>query len=299
MRCSNICLGLLLALTVGLSHATHYTRDESSDGTNTEYNLASTLSGHITTNRHNAREHLDLTQQPSQQAVDIDDESAAHERGGAAGHHVRVSQPPTLGYPAGSAAVPRLYPSLPVSGAQPTQFGGVSPALPSGVDASSLYPSKTLVQQPVLGVYPSFPSNTPAQQPGVAGASFYPSFPGNNPLQQPGVGAAGVYPANIPLQQPYIPGYPAGYPGQYLPQYPAYPAYAPPPPISYQNQQHYGPQGDIRGRERTDHSFRMNTEYKENGVHKGPFGVLNNHSNQGYGSGFGGGYNGVYNRPGY
>lgn len=146
------------------------------------------------------------------------------------------------------------------------------------------------------------------------------------PPQQPvGAGAPGYFPGTGAY-----PGYP--YPGVYLPQYPAYPqpaqfpaygvlpgAVAQPgvpgvagapgvagvpgaagqaPATSGMNYHRY-PAHNPADPSHWDHHFSMNTEYKEDGVHKGPFGVLNNHNAFGYGSGYGGGYNGAFNSPAY
>jgi len=70
------------------------------------------------------------------------------------------------------------------------------------------------------------------------------------------------------------------------------------PATSIQNFHRY-PDHNAADRNHWDHHFSMNTEYKEDGVHKGPFGVLNNHNAFGYGSGYGGGYNGAFNSPAY
>jgi len=263
---------LLLTLTISLTQGSHFSRDESREDYKTEFNLASTLTGGISSNRHHERAHLnsqlypEITQLPVQQpsagytSNDID-EPSAHESGGSGigtlDVHVgpagnRVVPPESRVNPPGNRVVPGIYPTLPVGG----------------------------------------PFRYPAPAPG------YPQVALTIP--------------NPPIQNPY-PGY--GYPGQYLPQYPAYPQAVPfpvypgypgpqpgypgnLPPLSYQNQQHFAPSQPGQ-RDHFDHSFTMNTEYKEDGVHKGPFDVLNNHNRQGYGSGFGGGYNGAFNRPGY
>lgn len=274
-------LALLLVVIVGVIEASQFSRDESSEDSKTEFNLASTLTGGISSNRHHARAHLDsqlgpqqIGQQPFRQpsagfgSVDIDAPSAHESGGSGVGTLPHVS-------PSGNriGATPSLYPALPIEGQpQPPVGHAIAPSAPQAPYSNS-------------AIYPS----------------FGPNYPNGGQL----------------------PGYPAGhpgftYPGQYLPQYPptypAYPTYSaygpvhpavapigqpPPPPTSYQNQQQFAPNQTPRQRDHWNRSFTMNTEYKEDGVHKGPFEVLNNHNRPGYGSGFGGGYNGAFNRPGY
>ncbi|XP_034112970.1 calcium-binding protein P [Drosophila albomicans] len=268
MHCKFIYL-LLSLMVIGLTQgSSQYSRDESSEDNKTQFNLASTFSGDINSNRHHARAHLnsqlypDVAQQPYQQpsvgyiSTDIDQPSA-HENGGNGLGTLGVVQP------------------NPVSNLPTPVVGGTRP------------------QQPVASIYPALPvPGYPAQ-----------GVPGYAALPQPPVSG---YPGAFGQPQAVYPGY--GYPGVYLPQYPAYPGYPGQQgwpgnipvvthpqgaPTSYQNQQQYQPQDHY------DRSFKMNTEYKEDGVHTGPFEVLNNHNRQGYGSGYGGGYNGAYNRPGY
>jgi len=124
-------------------------------------------------------------------------------------------------------------------------------------------------QFPAYGVVPGA-----VAQPGVPGVGGVPGVPGVQ-------GVAGV---------PGVPGVQgiAGVPG----------GAASGPAISSQNFHRY-PDHNAADRNHWDHHFSMNTEYKEDGVHKGPFGVLNNHNAFGYGSGYGGGYNGAFNSPAY
>lgn len=319
MRWSIVYVELLLALTAGLTHASQYSRDESNEDSNTQFNLASTFKGGITSNRHHERARLnsqlypDLRQQQSD-SLDIDAPSA-HESGGSGvgifdarpgpyGIAVGIPQQQPVGYP--------NYPALPTAG-QPQ---------------SGLYPvpqsSPAICGRLTPGAAPNSVPNG-CQQPIPGQAQLPASFPhgyshNTNPQATAHTGSnpPGVYPsfgAHQPGYQPVQPGYP--YPGQYLPQYPSYPPTAPfphysgvpgnvpvvthpgAPPISYQNQHNYGPHASPGQRDRWGHSFKMKTEYTEDGVHKGPFDVLNNHGSQGYGSGFGGGYNGPFSRPGY
>ncbi|KAH8381598.1 hypothetical protein KR093_008954 [Drosophila rubida] len=269
---------LLSLMVIGLtrgSSSSHYSRDESSEDAKTQFNLASTFSGDINSSRHHARAHLnsqlypETAQYPIPQTsvghipADID-QPAAHENGGSGLNTLGVAQlNPASNY---VPQVASIYPQLP--GAPPT---ATAPSYP---------PQPPIQGQPAVG-YPGVIQGQPA-------------------VGYPGV----IYPGAPP---PPYPGF--GYPGVYLPQYPTYPGYVNYPgaqglpgnipivthpqgaPTSYQNQQQYPPQ--------YDRSFSMKTQYKEDGVHKGPFEVLNNHSREGYGSGFGGGYNGVFNRPGY
>ncbi|XP_017874215.1 PREDICTED: uncharacterized protein LOC108621428 [Drosophila arizonae] len=266
MRCCVAFVWLLLALTAVLTHASHYSRNESNEDSKTEFNLASTFKGGITSSRHHERANLnsqlypDLRQQSSG-SVDID-EPSAHENGGS-GIDLRAG-------PYGTA----------VRNPQPQPNGFSNHPAPVG--------------QPQTAEIPGYAANGNPQV-----------------LPRPGVNPSGVYPSygNPQPVYPVLPAYP--YPGQYLPQYPSYPPYPNygpsvpvithpgAPPISYQNQQNYAPHAAAGQRDRWDRSFRMKTEYTEDGVHKGPFSVLNNHGSQGYGSGFGGGYNGAFNRPGY
>ncbi|XP_034487383.1 calcium-binding protein P [Drosophila innubila] len=285
---------LLLLLTIGVTQGSHFSRDESSEADQTEFNLASTLKGGISSNRHHARAHLnsqlypEITQLPSQQpsagyvSADID-EPSAHESGGSGigtlDVHVgpapgnRVIAPGNRVVAPGNRVVPTdnqngvasIYPALPVGGAP--AYPAPTPGVAFHIPNPNLYPGYPYPGQ-YLPQYPIYPQRAP-----FAG---YPDYTG---------------------PQPGYPGPQPGYPGP-PPSPPNYPH--PMPPLSYQNQQHFAPSQPLPGqREHFDHSFTMNTEYKEDGVHKGPFGLLNNRNGQGYGSGFGGGYNGAYNRPGY
>ncbi|XP_023166373.2 calcium-binding protein P [Drosophila hydei] len=304
MRCCVPFGWLLLALTAVLTHASHYSRDESNEDSKTEFNLATTFKGGISTNRHHERAHLnsqlypDLRQQSSG-SVDID-EPSAHENGGSGFGTVDLRSSP---------------------------YGNPQP------QSNGYYPASPFPRQPQTVGYPTPPSSSPGCTRPVGGSepntvpnvcqpaarqADFPGYPANgNPqvVPLPGGNPPGVYPSygNPQPGYPVQPAYP--YPGQYLPQYPSYPPTAPlypnyapnvpvtthpgAPPTSYQNQQNYAPHAAPGQRDRWDHSFKMKSEYTEDGVHKGPFSVLNNHGSQGYGSGFGGGYNGAFNRPGY
>ncbi|XP_070137766.1 calcium-binding protein P isoform X2 [Drosophila bipectinata] len=274
-----------LFILVVFCEATQLSRDESREDQRTEFNLASTLTGGISSSRHRQGALLNTNVYPPLGLVGAGggytgaagsvgssggiDAAHGHENGGsgvrlARGQPVPAYPPP--GFPGQQAPVP--YPSAPAYPA-----GGASyPGVPGGYPATGVptgYPAMGAPQPPV-----QLPGSAPAQ-PGVA------------------VG--------------YYPGYP--YPGTYLPQYPAYPqpaqlpAYgvAPgaavyPPATSTQNVHRY-PDHNPQDPSHWDHHFSMNTEYKEDGVHKGAFGVLNNHNAFGYGSGYGGGYNGAFNSP--
>lgn len=274
-------LALLVALTLGLADASQYSRDESSEDAKTQFNLASTLTGDISSNRHHARAHLDsqlgpqISQQPYRQpsagygSADIDAPSA-HESGGSGVGTLDVHLSPAGSRIGGPAS---LYPALPIQG-EPQPQPPVGYSIGFSAPPHSPYPT--------AAVYPTVRFTNPGY-----------------PVGNPGV----------------------AYPGQYLPQYPVYPTYPaypgyvpaqpgnvpvvvhapqpPPAPTSYQNHQHFAPNQTPKQRDHWNRSFSMNTEYKEDGVHKGPFHVLNNHNRQGYGSGFGGGYNGAFNAPGY
>ncbi|EDV91052.1 translation initiation factor IF-2 [Drosophila grimshawi] len=309
-------LVLILALTFSIaeaSSASNYARDESNEDTNTEFNLATTFKGGITSNRHHERARLnsqlypDLRQQPaaSYPYGDIDGASG-HESGGS-GVDLR----------SGAYAVP-VPQSVDYAG-QPAQQLPVAPPPPAcGRPATGVYPNSvpTGCQQPSGGQagYPiqQYPPNQNPLAAAHSGGNA-PSYGTHQPAYQP-----------APSSQPPQPGY--AYPGQHLPQYPVYmPGYYPgmgpaaigmagnlpivnypagvapsaPPPVSYQNQYNYAPHPRPGQGDHWNHRYKVQTEYTEDGVHKGPFGVLNNHGTQGYGSGFSSGYNGAYSRPGY
>ncbi|KAL7729755.1 hypothetical protein ACLKA6_014622 [Drosophila palustris] len=299
-----IYIELLLVMAIGLTQGSHFSRDESSEDAQTEFNLASTLKGGISSNRHHARAHLnsqlypEITQLPSQQpsagyaSADID-EASAHERGGSGigTLNVHVGPPGNRVVAPGNQqiGVPSIYPAAPVGyPAPPSGYPTVAFNIPN---PNPYAPPDNRVTSSgnQRGVASTYPAST------VGGSVGYPAPPSGYPTVA----------FNIPNPSPY--------PAQYLPQYTAYPQPAPYPvypgypgqqpglpPQSYQNQQHFAPSQPLpRHRDHFDRSFTMNTEYKEDGVHKGPFEVLNNHKGQGYGSGYGGGYNGAFNRPGY
>ncbi|EDW39163.1 GL13939 [Drosophila persimilis] len=287
-------LTVALILTVG-SQASQFSRDESREEEETNFNLASTLTGGIRSSRHHQRANLnshlypDSVQPGTTYAGPGIDDPHGHEQGGTssrAGDSNLIGIYPPPGYPTTGPPQPPVH--FPTGNAAHQSGGAAAPGS---------YP------QPGVGSFP---------QPGV------PSYP------QPGVGS---------FPQPAAPGaYPAGYPsyaypGVYLPQFPgylqpgAYPGYAPgaPPVIvhpgaappagagatapSYpqKSSRHHSryPTHDAQDPEHWDHRFSMNTEYNEDGVHKGSFDVLNNHNAFGYGSGYGGGYNGAFNSPAF
>ncbi|EDW83239.1 uncharacterized protein Dwil_GK22428 [Drosophila willistoni] len=276
MLWSTVYVALVL---IGCSQGTDFHRDESREEEQTEFNLASTLRGGISSSRHHQRSNLNSQLYPERTqpgvngygvASDID-EPNGHENAGTV-LDVRSGQPA-----AGRVNPPNRPFVYPAAGSPPAGYPS-----PGGVAHPVAYPASGELPQPAA----------------------YPTPSGINAAP---IGHFGGYPA------PYPTGYPGYYyPGAYLPQYPTYqqpaplPAYGPSAPgavvhpatpISYQNQQHYPPH-NVNDRDHWDHRFSMNTEYKEDGVHKGPFGVLNNHNAFGYGSGYGGGYNGHFNSPG-
>ncbi|KAH8310384.1 hypothetical protein KR044_001035 [Drosophila immigrans] len=312
MECGFIYLLLPLLMVIGLtqgSSSSSFSRGESSEDAKTQFNLASTLTGDISSSRHHARAQLnsqlypDTVQQPIPQSsvginsVDIDQPSA-HENGGSGISSLGVVQL----NPAGNHVqqVPSIYPTLPAT----------APGYPAqAVPAYLPIPGQTVPgYQPIPGQtvpgYQPIPGQAVPGYPPTQGQAVpnYQPLPGQAPPGHPGA----IY-TGPPLQA--YPGY--AFQGVYLQQYPAalnyanyggqqgfpgnihVPQQAPGAATSYQNQQQYPP------RDRFDHSFKMSTEYKEDGVHKGPFEVLNNHNRPGYGSGYGGGYNGAFNRPGY
>nr|XP_043067585.1 annexin A7 [Drosophila bipectinata] len=279
-----------LFILVVFCEATQLSRDESREDQRTEFNLASTLTGGISSSRHRQGALLNTNVYPPLGLVGAGggytgaagsvgssggiDAAHGHENGGsgvrlARGQPVPAYPPP--GFPGQQAPVP--YPS--------------APAYPAG---GASYPGDDFNCVP--GGYPA--TGVPTGYPAMGAPQPPVQLPGSAPAQ-PGVAVG------------YYPGYP--YPGTYLPQYPAYPqpaqlpAYgvAPgaavyPPATSTQNVHRY-PDHNPQDPSHWDHHFSMNTEYKEDGVHKGAFGVLNNHNAFGYGSGYGGGYNGAFNSP--
>lgn len=279
-------LALLVTLSLGLTDASQYSRDESSEDAKTEFNLASTLTGGISSNRHHARAHLDsqlgpqISQQPFRQpsadygygSADID-APAAHETGGSGMGTLDGRLNPGGNRIGGPAS---LYPALPIEG-QPQHpvgysIGSSAPQLP--------YPT-AVVYPPIRFTNPKSgqPAGYPVAQPGL-------TYPGQYLPQYPAYPTYPAYPGYIPVQPGNVP----------LVVHPVQPSSA---PTSYQNQQQFTSNQAPKQRDHWNRSFSMNTEYKEDGVHKGPFDVLNNHNRQGYGSGFGGGYNGAFNAPGY
>ncbi|XP_041449576.1 calcium-binding protein P [Drosophila obscura] len=290
-----VALIVALILTVG-SQASQLSRDESREDEETNFNLATTLTGGIRSSRHHQRANLnsnlypDSTQPGAGYGSDDIDEPHGHEQGG---YTPRAGGSNSIGY-AGSQG--------------PAAFPGQE--LPAGTYPPPGYPATGSPQPPV-----NYPSGIPGQLPGV------PAYP------QPGVQAY-PQPGGHAYPQPGVPGY--AYPGVYLPQFPGYPqpgayfGYAPgapggPPVVvhpgaaaqagagdsapynPHKSSRHHSryPSHDARDPEHWDHRFSMNTEYKEDGVHKGPFDVLNNHNAFGYGSGYGGGYNGAFNSPAF
>ncbi|EDW43568.1 GM26638 [Drosophila sechellia] len=185
------------------------------------------------------------------------------------------------GYQSAGGVAPLGYP---VAGAVPAQYPvGVPPQQPVGTGAPGYFPG--------TGAYPGYP------YPGVY-LQQYPAYP--QPAQFP---AYGVVPGAV--AQPGVPGV-AGVPGvQGVAGVPGAPGVAGVPgaagqaPVTSGKNYHRYPAHNPADPSHWDHHFSMNTEYKEDGVHKGPFGVLNNHNAFGYGSGYGGGYNGAFNSPSY
>ncbi|KAH8382361.1 hypothetical protein KR009_003083 [Drosophila setifemur] len=314
-----ITLVALALILIASSEASQFSRDESQEDQRTEFNLASTLTGGITSSRHRQGANLNSQLYPSLSQVAAGyggagsggslDAPHDHEQGGsglrlgstntvvfpgsqlpnpgvtiAGGTQVPAYPPP--GYPAQQAPVP--YPSAPSY----PGGGAASPGFPTGDSAPPGYPIPgALPGYPAIGVPPGYPATGPPQPPV--------QLPGGVPSQ--GAGPPGYFPGNP-------------YPGTYLPQYPGYPQPAQfpaygvvpgaavhpgaAPATSYQNMHRY-PAHNPRDPNHWDHRFSMNTEYKEDGVHKGAFGTLNNHNAFGYGSGYGGGYNGAFNSPAY
>ncbi|XP_030370449.1 basic salivary proline-rich protein 2 [Scaptodrosophila lebanonensis] len=315
MQANVLCLlGLALTLTACCG-GSEYSRDESREEAKTVFNLASTLTGGIESNRHHARASVNsqlypygrpvAQQQPcatcpstTYGAADID-EPHGHERSESANASGLDLRGATASHPVGP---PQQVPQ---------DFGYRADAIPpQGLG----YPAGRPLQQPPPGYGYSEGGNrigAPPQQPplGIGYPAQLP--PGDYESSLP---LAGHYPARAPPQLTN----PQFYPGQYLPQYPQpypplvqYPQYlgygpggvpvttagGAAPPFSYQNHHRY-PSHNPHVRDHWDHEFKMSTEYKEDGVHKGPFDVLNNHGPFGFGSGYGGGYNGAFNRAG-
>ncbi|BFF93013.1 calcium-binding protein P [Drosophila madeirensis] len=307
-----------LLLAVG-SQASQLSRDESREEEETIFNLASTLTGGIRSSRHHQRANLNSNLYPDSTqpgagygSADIDGPHG-HEQGGytprtggsnsigyagpqqPAGYPGQELPPgtyPPPGYPAtGSPQPPVHYP-----GGIPSQRPGVAAYPQPGVPA---YPQPGVPGYPHPGV-PSYPQpGVPAyQQPGVPA---YPSPAAAYPAGYPGYAYPGVYLPQFPgYPQPgAYPGYAPGAPGG--PQVVVHPGAAPPAAAPHESRRHHSryPSHNAQDPEHWDHRFSMNTEYKEDGVHKGPFDVLNNHNAFGFGSGYGGGYNGAFNSPAF
>ncbi|KAH8278907.1 hypothetical protein KR018_010967 [Drosophila ironensis] len=280
-----------LAILLASSQASQFSKDESKEDQRTEFNLASTLTGGISSSRHRQGASLNSLYPALAQVgagggytgsagfTGANDDAHGHEQGGSGARLGPVVFPglqlPNPGVQIVASQLPN--PSVNIGGGQQV------PAYPTPG-----YPEKYL---PNPGVQIAA---TPLPNPGGQQVSAYPlpGFPGQHPPVPYSSEAA--YPA-------YPGGYP--YPGTYLPQYPGYPALFPPygvapgaAAVSSPNVQRY-PAHNPRDPNHWDHHFSMNTEYKEDGVHKGAFGALNNHNAFGYGSGYGGGYNGAFNSP--
>ncbi|KPU79748.1 uncharacterized protein Dana_GF16999, isoform B [Drosophila ananassae] len=292
-----------LFILVASIEATQLSRDESREDQRTEFNLASTLTGGISSSRHRQGALLNTNLYPPLGLVGAGggytgaagsvgssgsiDAAHGHESGGSG---VRLASTNNVVFPGAHSP----NPGVTIAGGQP------APAYPPPGFPGQQVP----VPYPTAPAYPaggaSYPG-VPAVYPASSGPAAYPAMG----APQPPVQLPGSVPAQPGVAPGYYPGYP--YPGTYLPQYPAYPqpaqlpAYgvAPgaavyPPATSTQNVHRY-PDHNPRDPNHWDHHFSMNTEYKEDGVHKGAFGVLNNHNAFGYGSGYGGGYNGAFN----
>ncbi|XP_036673995.3 collectin-12 isoform X2 [Drosophila suzukii] len=292
-------LALILIASI---QGSEFSRDESQEDQRTEFNLASTLTGGISSSRHRQRANLNSPLYPGLTQLGGDygagagatgsiDDAHDHEQGGsgvrvARGHQFPAYPPP--GFPGQQAPVP--YPSAGGSssgGFQSTGAGG-APGYPAAGAVPVQYPTGVPGYFPGSGAYPGYP------YPGVY-LQQYPGYP--QPSQFP---AYGVVPGAV--AQPGVPGVQgvAGVPGvpgvQGVAGVPGVGGSG--PATSSQNFHRY-PDHNAADRNHWDHHFSMNTEYKEDGVHKGPFGVLNNHNAFGYGSGYGGGYNGAFNSPAY
>ncbi|XP_017085533.1 collagen alpha-1(IV) chain isoform X2 [Drosophila eugracilis] len=293
----------LALILIASTEGSQFSRDESQEDQKTEFNLASTLTGGITSSRHRQRADLNSQLYPGLNhgytgATGSIDDAHGHEQGGsgvrvARGHQFPAYPPP--GFPGQQAPVP--YPAAGGSSGGASSGGYQS----TGIGAAPGYPGAGAVPGPYptglpagTGAYPGYP------YPGVY-LQQYPGYP--QPAQFP---AYGVVPGAV--AQPGVIGVPgiqgvagvSGIPGapgvQGVSGIPG--AAANGPATSSQNFHRY-PNHNAADRNHWDHHFSMNTEYKEDGVHKGPFGVLNNHNAFGYGSGYGGGYNGAFNSPAY
>ncbi|XP_016981975.2 collagen alpha-2(IV) chain isoform X1 [Drosophila rhopaloa] len=339
-----------LSLLLVASSQAQFSRDESQEDQRTEFNLASTLTGGISSSRHRQRANLGspLYPAPSQLgagyagATGSIDDAHGHEQGGSG---VRVASTNSVVFPGNQFPNPALtitgghqFPAYPPPGFPSQQApvpypaaGGSSGGASSGgfqsagVGAPPGYPAAGAAPLYHTGVPPQYPSAVAPQQPGGAGApGYYPGYPypGVYLQQYPGYPQPAQFPAYgvVPgaVAQPGVPGV-AGVPGvqgvagvpgvQGVAGVPGVQGVAGVPGVqgvaaghapatSGQNFHRY-PAHNAADPNHWDHHFAMNTEYKEDGVHKGPFGVLNNHNAFGYGSGYGGGYNGAFNSPAY
>ncbi|XP_016961603.1 elastin isoform X2 [Drosophila biarmipes] len=305
-----IVFAALALFLIASSQGSQFSRDESQEDQETEFNLASTLTGGITSSRHRQRAHLNSPLYPGLSqlgggygatagATGSIDDAHGHEQGGssvrvARGHQFPAYPPP--GFPGQQAPVP--YPAAGGSASEGSSSGGFQS---TGAGGAPGYPAAgTVPVQYPTGVPPGagapgyFPGTGAYPYPGVY-LQQYPAYP--QPAQFP---AYGVVPGAV--AQPGVPGV-AGVPGvQGVAGVPGVQGVAGAtgsgPATSSQNFHRY-PAHNPADRNHLDHHFSMNTEYKEDGVHKGPFGVLNNHNAFGYGSGYGGGYNGAFNSPAY
>ncbi|XP_039494226.1 collagen alpha-1(VIII) chain isoform X2 [Drosophila santomea] len=307
---SVVAIAALALIQIASGQASQFSRDESQEDQKTEFNLASTLTGGITSSRHRQRANLNSQLYPELGQVGAGyagatgsiDDAHGHEQGGsgvrvARGHQFPAYPPP--GFPGQQAPVP--YPAAVGSsgGASSGGYQSTAAGAPPGYPVPGQYPVGVPPQQPVgtgapgyfpgTGAYPGYPYPGVylQQYPGYPQHAQFPAYgvvPGA--VAQPGVlGVAGV---------PGVPGV-AGVPG--VPGAPGVPG-VPGAAAQGKHVQHY-PAHNPADPSHWDHHFAMNTEYKEDGVHKGPFGVLNNHNAFGYGSGYGGGYNGAFNSPAY
>ncbi|XP_017122827.1 calcium-binding protein P [Drosophila elegans] len=289
-----IAFAALALILIAFVEGSQFDRDESQEDHKTEFNLASTLSAGISSSRHRQRSHLGSPVYPGLGQVGAGyagatgsiDDAHGHEQGGSG---VRVASTNPVVFPGNQFPGGQQFPAYPPPG-YPSQQAPVPYPVAGGSAGGS---SSGGFQS--AGGYPGYPAQ----------------YPTGVPPQQPvGTGAPGFYPGTGAY-----PGY--SYPGVYLPQYPGYPqpAQFPPygvapgavgvpgaaghfPATSGQNFHRY-PSHNAADPNHWDHHFALNTEYNEEGVHKGPSGVLNNQNAFGYGSGYGGGYNGAYNSPAY
>ncbi|EDW98873.2 collagen alpha-1(X) chain isoform X2 [Drosophila yakuba] len=312
---SVVAIAALAFIQIASGQASQFSRDESQEDQKTEFNLASTLTGGITSSRHRQRANLNSQLYPELGQVGAGyagsgyagatgsiDDAHGHEQGGsgvrvARGHQFPAYPPP--GFPGQQAPVP--YPAAVGSsgGASSGGYQSTAAGAPPGYPVPGQYPVGVPPQQPVgtgapgyfpgTGAYPGYP------YPGVY-VQQYPGYP--QPAQFP---AYGVVPGAV--AQPGVPGV-AGVPGvpgvAGVAGVPGAPGVAGVHGAAAQGKNvHHYPAHNPADPSHWDHHFAMNTEYKEDGVHKGPFGVLNNHNAFGYGSGYGGGYNGAFNSPAY